>query len=478
MQPRNFLRNLAFLLFVNLLVKPFWILGVDRSVQNTVGTEDYGLYFALLNFSFLFSMVLDFGISNFNNRAIARNEGLLTNFLPRIFALKMGLAVGYGILSIATALLIGMWQVPELLLLLLANQVLVSFTLYFRSNIAAQQRFRTDAILSVTDRLLMIALVGAMLWGTWGGFEFSIRWFVYGQTAAYLLTAGIAFGVVLAGKGIRFALPEKGFLKIMRMSAPFALLGILMGLYNRIDAIMIDRLLPSGATEAGIYAASYRLLDAANMIGFAFASILLPLFARMLKQRQDVRPILDTAFRTMLFLGLSAAVLSFAFRHPIMELLYIEYTAYWGRIFGWLMVSFVGVSTMYIYGSLLTAHGSLGALNRLAIGGVVLNVALNAVLIPKYGALGATWATVATQWLVAAGHIVLAGRLLRLHPGIKLWGRATLFAFLAVLSAWAALRMPLSWPWQFVAATVATGILGIGSTLLPVRQLGELRKVE
>ena len=74
---KKFLTNLGLLLFLNLLVKPFWVLGIDRSVQNVVGAEEYGFYFSILNFSFLFNMFLDLGITNFNNRNIAQNAQLL-----------------------------------------------------------------------------------------------------------------------------------------------------------------------------------------------------------------------------------------------------------------------------------------------------------------------------------------------------------------------------------------------------------------
>ncbi|MFI5220594.1 MAG: polysaccharide biosynthesis protein, partial [Bacteroidia bacterium] len=60
---KKFITNLGFLLFLNLLIKPFWILGIDRSVQNTVGAEIYGQYYALFNFSFLLNILLDIGIT-------------------------------------------------------------------------------------------------------------------------------------------------------------------------------------------------------------------------------------------------------------------------------------------------------------------------------------------------------------------------------------------------------------------------------
>ena len=56
----KFLKNIIFLLFVNLLIKPFWILGVDRAVQNAVGDTSYGLYLAISQFSYLFYIILDY----------------------------------------------------------------------------------------------------------------------------------------------------------------------------------------------------------------------------------------------------------------------------------------------------------------------------------------------------------------------------------------------------------------------------------
>ncbi len=470
---RKFLTNVLFLLLVNLLIKPFWILGVDRTVQNMLGAEAYGGYFALLNFSFLYSMLLDFGISNFNNRAIARNEGLITKFLPNILTIKVLLGLGYLGVSALTGWLIGFSAEQfTLLLWLFVNQILISFILYFRSNIAAMQLFRLDALLSITDRALMIGIVGAMIWGQWQDFTFTIHWFVYGQTVAYALTFLVALGAVaIKSTSFQVRWDTTLFKRILTMSYPYALLGILMTLYNRVDGIMIERLLgKAGAHEAGVYAASYRLLDALNMLGFAFASILLPLFARTLKQKGEIVPILKQSYRLLLFLSVSVAAGAYWFKVPIMDLLYLDSTAYWADIFGWLMISFIGVSTMYVYGSLLTAHGSLRQLNQLALAGVLLNIVLNALLIPHQGALGATFATVLTQIVVAAGHIVLALRIFNLRADISLVLRATLFLIAAVLLGGVMVRLPIAWGYQLLLAAVAYSAVGWGLGLLQWRE--------
>ena len=93
MKQKDFVFNLCLLIFLNLLVKPFWMLGVDVGVQNSVGAESYGIYFSIFNFTMLFSMVLDMGTTNFNNRTIARNNQLLDKHLSGYIILRLLLAV-------------------------------------------------------------------------------------------------------------------------------------------------------------------------------------------------------------------------------------------------------------------------------------------------------------------------------------------------------------------------------------------------
>ena len=104
---RKFITNLVLLLFLNLLVKPFWIFGIDRVVQNTVGASEYGFYSAVFSFSFLFNILLDFGITNFNNRNIAQNSQLLNKHFSSIIVMKLMLGLGYLMLAFVIGMIIG-----------------------------------------------------------------------------------------------------------------------------------------------------------------------------------------------------------------------------------------------------------------------------------------------------------------------------------------------------------------------------------
>ena len=92
---KKFLANLSFLLLLNLLIKPFYILGIDAEVQNQVGADEYGLYFSILNFSFIFNILNDFGITNYNNRTIAQNVNALQSHFGKLMVSRIFLCLAY-----------------------------------------------------------------------------------------------------------------------------------------------------------------------------------------------------------------------------------------------------------------------------------------------------------------------------------------------------------------------------------------------
>ena len=78
---RDFLFNILLLVLINVLIKPFFIFGIDLNVQNQAAAGAYGLYFALLNWTFLFQILNDFGLQNFNSRLVSQHPQLVDKYL-------------------------------------------------------------------------------------------------------------------------------------------------------------------------------------------------------------------------------------------------------------------------------------------------------------------------------------------------------------------------------------------------------------
>lgn len=468
---RRFLLNLALLLVLNLLVKPFYILGIDAGVQDAVGSAVYGTYAALLSLSFLLSIVLDMGITNQNTRHIAQHTHLMGKTVGGVLGVRFVLVVLYAVLTIGTGLVLG-FRAEQMAVLgwLVVNQALVASINFMRSNIAGAQRFKQDSLLSVLDRVLLIGLVGWLLWGRAGGGPFRIEWFVWAQTAAYSVTLLVSYALVhrIAG-GVRLAWRPAYAWVVVRQSFPYALLILLMTFYYRIDTLMLERMLPDGPLQAGIYAQAFRFFEAFNMLGYLMAGLLLPMFSRLLgakdaDARTGVIPLVRLATRLVLTGTIAVAVFGIANARDIMDLRYSAHTAESAPVFALLIGCFVAVCSTYVFGTLLTACGRLKHLNWMAAMGAVLNIGLNLVLIPRMQAEGAAWASLVTQVLTAVAQIVLAGRLYGATLPVGLWLRAVVYAVLLV--GLAGLVAGLSLPLMLVMFCAGALLLAWGTGMV------------
>jgi O-antigen/teichoic acid export membrane protein len=459
---RKFITNLGFLLFLNLLVKPFWIFGIDRTIQNIAAPGEYGFYFTVLNFTFLFNILLDFGITNFNNKNIAQNNQLLNKHFSGITLLRFLLAIIYIVVIFTVASIIGYDGRHMYFLAFLGfNQFLISFILYLRSNISGLLLFKIDSIISVLDRLLMILFCSVLLWGNITTEPFRIIWFVYAQTLAYLITAFIAVLIVIKKAAFkRLQWNTSFFLMIIKQSFPFALLVLLMSFYNRIDSVMLERMLPkgTGTTQVDIYAKAYRLLDAVNMIAYLFAVLLIPIFARLLKDKSPVEGMVKLSFTIIFTISVIIATGSSFFSNQIMELLYVGQIQEAQKVFVFLIIGFIPISITYIFGTLLTANGSLKALNIMALSGMILNISLNYFLIPQFMAVGSAYASVITQFITAIIQVVIAQSIFRFSINWKYIYTLLFFAMGVVLINLASSH--INWDWRIALVTA-----GLASTI-------------
>lgn len=476
---REFLINIVFLLAVNLLIKPFYLFGIDRTVQNTVPMGDYGLYFALFNFTFLFQIINDFGIQNFNNRNIAQHRHLLDKYFPNILILKGLLGLIYLSAVFIMAWLAGYGnQAFPILAIIAVNQMLSSLVLFFRSNISGLGKYRLDSLFSITDRLLLIVICGILLWTPAFRGQFRIEWFVWSQTAALGATAALAYWVIRGQiSRLRFRFRWPFLLLLLRRSAPYALAVLLTSIYNRIDGVMIERLLPDGEIEADLYASAFRLFEASNMIGFLFAGLLLPIFSGMIQRGEATGSLVQMSFRLIGAAALALFCGMFFYRTEVMVALYDSGSVYSGRVLLYLMGGFFAVCGTYIFGTLLVANGSLRQLNYIFAGSLLFNVALNLLLIPTYKAEGAAIATCLTQFGVLACELILAHRLM--EPGNT---PNTLFRFAALLALafftgfLIHSYLDVSWLWRFLATLAAGGAYALGLRLVSFHNLIRLGK--
>ncbi|WP_316832349.1 flippase [Pedobacter aquatilis] len=190
--------------------------------------------------------------------------------------------------------------------------------------------------------------------------------------------------------------------KLLSLSWPLIVSGIMVSIYMRVDQIMLKQILGEhGIAEAGAYNTVVMFSEALNFVPIAIVSSLFPAILnarRDDKERYQKR--LQNLYDLMVWLSLSFA-LFITFASPLIYKLYKpEYIAaakvlsvhVWGSIF-----VFLGVAS----GQFLIAE-NFGHLSFIRTGlGAIVNIILNIILIPKMGMMGTAIATVIAYFVSA-----------------------------------------------------------------------------
>ena len=482
----RFIKNIVFLLFLNLLVKPFWYFGIDLEVQNRLGDALYGQYLSIFNFSYLFYILLDLGITNFNSRNIASDNKMLSKHLAGLAEIKLLLGVCYAIVIFVVGYINGFREGFQLKMLFWCglNQILLSFVLFLRSNMQGLLLFKADSFLSIFDRVLAILIMALVFWSGWFALgHFNVVWFLQVQTLSYLCTITLALFLVLKHVDhLSFKINFKFFKEILVQSLPFALLVLLMSIYSRIEPFLLERLLDDQGVQAGIYGRAYRLFDVGNNISNLFAIMLLPMFTASLKSKTELNNLVRTSFNMMVAMTGIILIMCVFYSQEIMQLVtrtaegeseaaYLLRVGQYAKVFPILMGSFFCLSTTYVFGTLLTANGSLKQLNLVAAAGVVINILLNLIIIPRFQATGAACTSLCVQTVTALAQYFLCEKIFHLKLGWRYWVHLIAFMGSVMLCTWLTKMLHVSWFIAFGTGFILNVGLIFATRLLKLKEL-------
>ncbi|MGH7760721.1 MAG: flippase [Candidatus Dormibacteraceae bacterium] len=398
------LRNTVLVLTAKVVARLVALVTVLAMVRYLMPAS-YGAFSTLVNYTSIVSVVLDLGFNVLFVREGARHPDELQRYLRNVMSLRLLMAiVALGLLALALAANgLGSLLVPAFALM-----VLTSYATLLRNGLYAVQRLGYEAAAVVLESLVLLALV---LWGIETKQE--ISYFVWAYAAQYAFSCAY-FVVVLAAKriavvGWRFeaALLREWFWK----GLPFALTFVLTILYFRIDQPLVYALRPH--EEAGWYGAAYKPFEALLFIPMTFLSIVFPVLSIYHRDRPgELLDAVNRFFKALLLIGWPMSVGIFMLAHPLNHALFgssYDRSEPALRILA-LSLGFAFVNNAFI--GALSASDHQASFTWAAGWSLVANLALNLVLIPTFGYIGASWATVMTEivlgiagWTLTARHI-------------------------------------------------------------------------
>src|SRR6202165_1428404 len=410
------LRNTVLVLTAKVAARLVALVTVLAMIKH-LSPAQYGAFATLVNFTAIVSVVLDLGFNVLFVREGARHPAEIQRYLRNVMSVRLLMSVvSLGLLAAALAFA----GLDSLLLPAFVLMVLTSYSTLLRNGLYAVQKLGYEAIAVVLESLVLLALA---LWGIKA--RQGLSYFVWAYAAQYAFSCAY-FVVVLAAKrialiGWKFELPllREWFWK----GLPFALTFVLTILYFKIDQPLVYALRPHA--EAGWYGAAYKPIESLLFIPMTFLSIVFPVLSVYHRERpMELLDAVNRFFKALLLIGWPMSVGIFVLAHPLNQTLHLYGPSEPALRILALALGFAFVNNAFI-GALSASDRQL-SFTWAAGWSLAANLAANLALIPAFGYLGASWATVMTEIVLGVAGWTLSARHIGRVPVVQLSWRVVL----------------------------------------------------
>jgi O-antigen/teichoic acid export membrane protein len=264
-------------------------------------------------------------------------------------------------------------------ILFLSNAVLYNFTTLMRANLLSKQVVIVSTLNAVFVAGFSLLLVVY--------FKLGILGLITGQLFGVTLSIIVSFTLVKAW--VKFVFCFDSLKEMLTFSAPliFSSIGVVLSMF--VDRVMLKEFL--GAEHLASYAVAIKIASIVTLLMVGFQSALTPLIYSNYEKPGTPRKIAQLFHFYLLAALFSLLVLGFSAQWLVVIVAGTQYAD--AVIYVAPLVCSALVSSMYLFfpGLSIAKKTYLIATVNIFVG--VLNVILNYVFIPKYGALGAAFST-------------------------------------------------------------------------------------
>ena len=372
-----------------------------------LGGEVYGKFALALGFVGLFSLLIIFGftysITKIIVRAREKAEGLISNALYIQFALTLicfALCYGFAYIFKNKYHL----EVRYLIIIVFVAESLKCYNLTLRTAFKAMDNFRYATIAVSIERAFLLIV----------GCAFLITHQSIFMIAAVLLVSRFIGFLFLVS--FMYKAHIKVFIKpdiqtsrmIVKKSIVYVVQSSFGKLYDHIDVVMIG--LFRTFEEVGWYSLGRRILEGLWFIPNIITEAVYPeLSSRHLVSDQLVSKLFNRTFKYMLVISVVVSAGTMIIAPTLISFYGSDYVN--ATIVLILLGSAVIPSFLrYLFGTTLVAINLQKMVVWISAGRSLLNIVLNIILISQYGYVGATIATVATEYVSMIAYIVILYR--------------------------------------------------------------------
>ena len=368
---------------------------ITSLVARYLGPERLGILGYAIAWVSLFSALTGLGLDNLVVRDLVRSPDVRGEIIGTALVLRIGAGLVAALLAPLAALLVASRRDAMLLVVFLSPTAILAsvetFALWFQSQLRMRQVVLGRLAGFVPGALIRIALVAL---------NASLPWFALANTIETAIAAGMLGATFVWGGRIRQSLRYRACRarKLLFEAWPLFLSSLTVMVYLRIDQVLVPLL--GGEYQAGIYGAAVRISELWYVVPTSIVAAAYPaVIAVEARGTAEFLAALHKLFRALTALAYLVGLVLTLGGPWIIRLL-----------FGMKFTAAAPVLAIHVWSGVFVALGTARSLWDTSQGatklafystaeGAIVNIILNLLLVPSYGAVGSALAT-----LVAYAH--------------------------------------------------------------------------
>ncbi len=361
-------------------------------------TEVYGQIVTLITLSIVLISIFDLGLPVYLQREIAVNKVIASEILSRVFLSGSILIVLYFTVGLAVSILF-FPGIPFVLFAVISLMMYTSFLVTLSNKaLSGISQYKIQFISFLIPRLFILAgFLAVYLF-----YKFEVNLLLLIMSAGILTNLVILLVYLNKNNAVisfrHFSLTA--LRKILAISLPLGIAVVFNLLYDKIDLLLISII--RGYNDAAFYSVAYGLFKSSTI---AFSFLLVSGFTRAAELQRE--PIAINKFlkeHTILIsiICIICTAVLFFFADLIISTFYTGKFENSAVILQILSVGIIAMGLNNLTGIILNGMGYFRIVMYITLYALVMNVVLNAVMIPKYGITASAVLTVVTEYFIFA----------------------------------------------------------------------------
>ncbi len=392
-------------LFLAEFVGTCLIFGINILIARKLGVDNFGQYSFVMSFVMFFASIADFGFNTVFIRDISQNHKLAKKYLEHSLLLKFFSGILILLITLISSRIFAR-DVPMMFFLVASLYVVFNSTNeLLRAIFRARQLMKLEACFKVGERIIFF-LISFLIIKV--GIN-SILPILYTYLASSLLF--LFFIIVFFNNRIGrliFKVDRNNLIYFLKEGWPIGLGAFFVTVYTSVDIILLKILLKD-FTQIGIYAAAYKfLILAVTGLGLISAAFF-PVLSEQVKSSKKP-PIFKQYLGTVFLVAMLGFSFLFFLNKEIVNIFYGSNFILSARVLSILSISLIFIAIRDPFTYLFIAQGRK-YVYLITVGiAAIANIIANIIVIPRYGIIGASWATVIAEFfvcIVTIGFVVI-----------------------------------------------------------------------